>query len=506
LIAYIRNQLSTAGAPYTAINRGNNVLLAWNNVNKFGTPQNGVTYEPGQQLPYSGGAPPTAGTVLNVTAQQITDGRKTLQNRSPNTWYYFKIWVRDANGNYHEGPVAATVTDGVPRFFINEFLAFGDGPDWLEIYNPADRAVDMGNITPSFGQLRFDLLGGTVRIPANSTIPGRGYLRFIFGGTAQVNEILLETDVAIERELDEIYLRNLDGSITVDDYLFRRAQVDDVTEGRAWDGGPRGRHYGQVQQQWLSEGARFETNSTYPPTALRSVGGPSANHPAAFKHFYATPDPDQTTIYLEWQNIGVTPAVWRHSPKQHDFHPINVEGIAYRSPAEMIIGLRSPLSVDRKTGNALYFKVTNVSTPPNQFLPAGGGWAGAVSGITGPLQLNLNGQGIRSIEWCPQLGPGGAGRYLIIGGPANGGPLEKELFGETYSLYSWDGSAGPNNVATPQKLIDDLRPYTIRPEGVGVIQVAGASRVMFVEDRFQATGYGTRNAVHWPVSILGNVP
>jgi hypothetical protein len=58
---------------------------------------------------------------------------------------------------------------------------------------------------------------------------------------------------------------------------------------------------------------------------------------------------------------------------------------------------------------------------------------------------------------------------------------------------------------TPQKLIDDLLPYTVRPEGVGVITVNNEKRVMFVEDRFLAFGYGTRNIIHWPVSILGTV-
>jgi hypothetical protein len=114
--------------------------------------------------------------------------------------------------------------------------------------------------------------------------------------------------------------------------------------------------------------------------------------------------------------------------------------------------------------------------------------------------MNLNGQGIRSIEWCPGIGPGGAGRYLIVGGPANGGPLEKETFGEKFSLYSWDGGVG----TTPTRVINDLRPYAVRPEGVDLITVGGQSRVIFVEDRFLAQGYGTRNAVHWPVSILGD--
>jgi hypothetical protein len=72
---------------------------------------------------------------------------------------------------------------------------------------------------------------------------------------------------------------------------------------------------------------------------------------------------------------------------------------------------------------------------------------------------------------------------------------------ENFPLYSWTGNA----VDAPVKLIEDLRPYTTRPEGVDLIQVNGQWRVLFVEDRFEATGYGTRNAVHWPVSILGNV-
>jgi hypothetical protein len=121
---------------------------------------------------------------------------------------------------------------------------------------------------------------------------------------------------------------------------------------------------------------------------------------------------------------------------------------------------------------------------------------------TGLDQLNLNGQGIRAITWYAAQSS-----YLIIGGSANGGPLEREIFGEKYSLYSWDGSVGTTtqfgHVATPLKIIDDLGPFTVRPEGVAVITVNGEPRVLFVEDRFRARGYATRNIVHWPISILG---
>jgi len=90
--------------------------------------------------------------------------------------------------------------------------------------------------------------------------------------------------------------------------------------------------------------------------------------------------------------------------------------------------------------------------------------------------------------------------YLIIGGPANGGPLEKETVGEQFSLWSWQGPGGP----VPVRVIADLRPYAVRPEAVTIIQVNGQSRILFGEDRFRAVGYGTRNAIHWPISILGS--
>jgi hypothetical protein len=170
----------------------------------------------------------------------------------------------------------------------------------------------------------------------------------------------------------------------------------------------------------------------------------------------------------------------------------------------MIIGLRSPLSVDRRTGNALYFRVIDVETGPNEFLPAGG-WTGPADGITGPHEMDLNGQGIRSIEWCPDGLADSNGVpvqvYLIVGGPADGGPLEKELIGLRYSLYVWTG----NVEDTPVTVVEDLRPYTTRPEGVDLVLINGDWRIMFVDDRFRASGYTSRNIVHWPLSILRNV-
>ncbi|HKQ40258.1 MAG TPA: right-handed parallel beta-helix repeat-containing protein, partial [Verrucomicrobiae bacterium] len=106
------------------------VLIAWNGMNKFGTPANGVRYPGGTPLPYSSGGPSNAagaslGEFLGTTGLYTNSGVR------PNTPYYYKIWAIDAHTNYTAGIVAGTRTDGVPRIFINEFLATGD-PDWIE--------------------------------------------------------------------------------------------------------------------------------------------------------------------------------------------------------------------------------------------------------------------------------------------------------------------------------------------------------------------------------------
>ena len=129
------------------------------------------------------------------------------------------------------------------------------------------------------------------------------------------------------------------------------------------------------------------------------------------------------------------------------------------------------------------------------------GVSSQMQSITGPYEMDLGGFGFRSIKWCPQLA-GGAGRYLILAGAANGGPLQREQCRQKFSLYGWTG----NTNDAPSKLVDDLWRYAIRPEGVDLIQVGDVWRILFVEDRFLATGYGTRNAIHWPLSIVGPVP
>ena len=90
---------------------------------------------------------------------------------------------------------------------------------------------------------------------------------------------------------------------------------------------------------------------------------------------------------------------------------------------------------------------------------------------------------------------------MITGAQADLGPLNAETGREKFTLYEWDGPG-----SQPVVKIDDLRPYTQRPEGVNIVTLTvnnvPLERVIFVEDRYRAQGYGARNAIHWPISIL----
>lgn len=481
LAAHMRQSFTNSGAlgDATVTNR---VLIARNTVNKFGRPANGIGYPAGASLPYtSGGTSFIAGISLGEFSG--TTGLHTNSGLLPKTSYYYKIWAIDAHTNYTAGVVASTRTDGVPRLFINELLGTGD-PDWLELYNPAHTPVSLAGLEISHDGVNF------VPLPANTTVPGRGFVRLFANGR--------ELPFKLAKEGNVITLRRRSPAAEIDRYQYMN-QDDGITEGRVWDAGSRGLN----SATHVSEGARFRRGSSYPPTRLARDGGPTNNHARPLKRFIVTPDVHGTTNYLEWSDVGMLPPVWTYSPKQHDFHAVNVEDIAYRSGTEMIIGLRAPL-VNRTNGNAYFFVVTNVAA----FLPASK-WTRPLQGISEARQMALGGMGIRSIKWCPNGLTNAHGqpveRYLVLAGNANGGPLQREATRQKFSLYAWNG-ATTNGVAIPQLLIADLNGYTVRPEGIELISAAGQWRILFVEDRFLASGYGTRNAVHWPLSILGPIP
>ena len=479
LVGYMRQHLSN-NAALGPTNIGYAVLIVSNSVNKFGTPVNGASYSVGASLPYANGGPTNnAGVVIASLNLASAAGSFTNSGTASGGTYFYKIWAVGFATNYYPGPVVGVTNDGLPRVVINEFYAASTGSgttgDWIELYNPGPIAVSASTL-----EMSPDRLYAQFRSLPNANIPGHGFLRLFADGNNPGSDL----NFTLNATSGDIALRTISGQNVLAIYPYSGESVN-VTEGPAWDGGPRG----FVSETNPCGGARFTSISSFPPTPTAS------NDTNSVKLFTATPALSGTSVYLAWQNIGFIPAVWSYSPKQHDFHALNVEDLALRSTTEMILGLRAPL-VNRTNGNAYCFSVTNLSA----FLPALG-WTTQAAGVLGPYELDLGGLGIRSLKWCSQLGSNPAGRYLVLAGSANGGPLQRENLRQKFSLYSWRGPG-----YSPSKLIDDLSPYTLRPEGLDLMNVGGSSRILFVEDRYQATGYATRNAVHWPLSILGNVP
>lgn len=487
LAAHLRRQLTNNPA-LRETNRGNRVMIAWNTANKFGTPVNGVTYTNGASLPYSsGGTNNAAATSLGIIDLGGSSGTNTHTGRTPGAVCFYKIWAMDAQTNYFDGPVVGVTNNGPPRIYINEFDAAGDN-ETIEFYNPSPVAVSLvgcwlGNDT------RFPDFGNGYKFTA-ATVPGRGLYT--------INDSVYGFHYT-NNGLHNVVLAWTNATTRLDEWNMRPT-IGGITEGRVWDGGPRG-------FTTLSPDTNFEScvfDSTLSPPSPYTTNLGILNHLAPYKYFDAVPDVNQTNIYLLWANIGLLPDIWKYSPKQHDFHSINIEDIAFRSTNELVFGLRAPL-VNRTNGNAYCFVVTNVAA----FLPPSGWMGGSVTGLTGALQMNLGGLGIRCIKWCPNGLTNSSGtavaRHLILAGDANGGPLQREATRQKFAIYAWDGTTN-EGVAQPQLLLSDVAGYAVRPEGIDLVNVAGEWRVLFVEDRFQSTGYGTRNALHWPVGILGAVP
>jgi hypothetical protein len=503
LAATLRTQLSSNTALQASV-KNNGVLLAISTSPKFGEPVNGTTYLPGAGLPYHqtnglGGPAATSGYVLHLPAntasadfpyytiatlpaagQQITGYKTTIGGSvialTANATYYFKAWPYNGSRVYGRGIEAQASLTNIPPVKINEINAVGS--DWVEFFNPTGQAINIGGLIVMDDQTR-----GTT-IPA-TTIAARGHYTYFPSWGLGAGRDNVSLFMPTSPELTE-----------VDNYqTYTRDILTNNTEGRAWDGGPRGKRFDFDSTRFEGEGGLYHTatGSPHPPTqnaANQTQTQSSAKFLQASQNHVT-----QTGVFLHYANLGEELAVWHYSPKQQDFHPISVEGLALKSQSEIVVGLRSPLT-NRTTGNAYALVFSNAS---NAMLPASGVWTAAAGGFQSLKQLNLNGQGIRSIQWCPTVKNAGGtlGAYLIIGGAANGGPLKNETGREKFSLYRWDSIT-----ATPVRVMADLSPYAVRPEGVNIITLNGEKRILFVEDRYKAQGYDTQNGVHWPIKVL----
>ncbi len=114
---------------------------------------------------------------------------------------------------------------------------------------------------------------------------------------------------------------------------------------------------------------------------------------------------------------------------------LNIEGLAATPDQELLIGFRNPIP----QGKALLVPLQN----PKDLVEKKG--TRAIFGD--PIELDLNGLGIRSLEYWPSKN-----RYLIIAGAYDGS--------DEFALYQWSG------LNTFPQSIDINLPADFRPEGI----------------------------------------
>ena len=133
----------------------------------------------------------------------------------------------------------------------------------------------------------------------------------------------------------------------------------------------------------------------------------------------------------------------------------SIEGMA-AAPGDsaLWLGFRAPLTDSSARNKALIVPVTHYAA-----LVAGSATQAAFGA---PIELDLGGRGIRSIE------KGTDGHYLIVAGPAGAASLDVD---RNFALFSWDGNAG----SAPVELANDLE--TLRKDTLGsfesIVEVPG---------------------------------
>lgn len=149
----------------------------------------------------------------------------------------------------------------VQAVVINEFMAAntqtvansqGDYSDWIELYNPADTAVDIGGwyLTDDVSEPKQWRIARDR--PDETTIPPRGYLLIWADNDSAADG--LHAPFALSSAGEQIGLHALDGETLVDMVLFG-AQIADKSYGRSPDGEDDWRLFSDASPGAANEGA-----------------------------------------------------------------------------------------------------------------------------------------------------------------------------------------------------------------------------------------------------------
>lgn len=141
---------------------------------------------------------------------------------------------------------------------------------------------------------------------------------------------------------------------------------------------------------------------------------------------------------------------------------LSIEGLAATPSGGVLIGFRNPL-VDRN--QALVVPLLN----PAEVLEGGAARFG------NPVHLDLNGAGVRSIEWVK-------GAYWIIAGPW--GEQGADVSGSPFALYRWSGNPSEAPEVVPGQPFRGEPP--LQPEGL--FQMDGRLRVISDDGKIMING------------------
>jgi hypothetical protein len=142
--------------------------------------------------------------------------------------------------------------------------------------------------------------------------------------------------------------------------------------------------------------------------------------------------------------FGLTPGGYRE-PKS--VGGLNIEGLAATADGKLLIGFRNPIP----QGRALVVPLEN----PAEVVE------GKTARFGEPILLDLDGLGIRSMDWQN-------GRYLLVAGSFNGEG--------TSQLYEWHGGTDKPRRLERTELVG------LNPESITFFQVEGTDRLWVVSD------------------------
>ena len=193
-----------------------------------------------------------------------------------------------------EEPTPVVEVDEDSRLLINEFMAanmstivdpdYGALPDWIEIFNPGEEAVDLSGYTLT------DDIRDPVKwpIPAGTTVAAGEYFLFWADGRDEGQH----SSFRLDRDGEEIVLYDPDGALV--DMVRFGDQVEDVSYGRVVDGAADWAYFQQPTPGRKNDGLSFPTAAQAPAPEFLSAGG---RYQAPLEVALTSPSPEAEIRY-----------------------------------------------------------------------------------------------------------------------------------------------------------------------------------------------------------------